>query len=186
MAYDPRKHHRRSIRLKGYDYSQSGAYFVTICIHQGQCCLGEVHDGVMIPSPAGVMVAECWEALRQRFPNIELDVFTLMPNHVHGNILILEPGLTANERPLVLGNVVGAFKSISTHEYIDGVQEKGWEPFNKRLWQRDFYDRIIRNDRELEAIRAYIVNNPANWSGDKLHPAAPPNTFNRDWKRNTP
>ncbi len=183
MAYDPHKHHRRSIRLKGYDYSQAGAYFVTICINHGQCCLGEIRDGVMYPSPPGVMVAECWQALPEQFPNIELDVFTLMPNHVHGNIVIVETGLNANQNPVVLGNVVGAFKSISTNEYIKGVHEKGWEPFNKRLWLRDFYDRVIRNERELEAIRTYIVNNPANWREDKLHPDAPMNEFNKGWKR---
>jgi REP element-mobilizing transposase RayT len=137
----------------------------------------------MVPSPAGVMVAECWQALPEQFSNIELDVFTLMPNHVHGNIVIVETGLNANQNPVVLGNMVGAFKSISTNEYIKGVHEKEWEPFNKRLWLRDFYDRVIRNERELEAIRAYIVNNPANWKEDKLHPDAPPNEFNKGWKR---
>jgi REP element-mobilizing transposase RayT len=182
MAYDPNRHHRRSIRLKGYDYSQAGAYFITICINFGQCRLGEVRNGIMVPSPAGIMVAECWYALPERFPNIALDVFTLMPNHAHGNILIEETGLNANQKPVVLGNMVGAFKSISTNKYIDGVHEKGWEPFHKRLWQRNFYDRIIRNERELNAIRVYIENNPANWDKDKLHPDAPPNQFNGLWK----
>ena len=184
MTYDPHKHHRRSIRLKGYDYSQAGAYFVTICINHGQHRLGEVRDGILIPSLAGIMVAACWFALAERFPNIELDLFTLMPNHIHAIIVIVEPGLTANKRPLVLGNMVGAFKSISTNHYIDGVHEQGWEPFHKRLWQRDFYDRVIRNERELEAIRAYIINNPANWEADKLHPDAPANEFNQNWKHN--
>ncbi|MCL4261704.1 MAG: transposase [Anaerolineae bacterium] len=183
MTFDPHKHHRRSIRLKGYDYSQAGAYFVTICINHGQPLLGEVQNGIMIPSPAGIMVAECWQGLTERFPNIEQDVFSLMPNHFHGNLLILETGLNAKQNPVVLGNMVGAFKSISTHQYIQGVQEQGWEPFKKRLWQRNFYERIIRNERELEAIRTYIINNPAHWDEDKLHPDAPPNEFNRDWQR---
>ncbi|MCP4417597.1 MAG: transposase [Chloroflexi bacterium] len=183
MAYDPHKHHRRSIRLKGYDYSQAGAYFATICINDGLPRLGEVRDGIMHPSAAGMMVAACWFALLERFSNIDLDVFTLMPNHVHGIIVILEQGLNAKNNPIVLGNMIGAFKSISTNEYIEGVHEKGWEPFYKRLWQRDFYDRVIRNERELAAIRAYIVNNPANWGKDKLHPDTAPNKFNRLWKR---
>lgn len=181
--YDPYKHHRRSIRLKGYDYSQAGAYFVTICVNFGQCRLGEVQDGVMVPSLAGAMVAECWEALPEQFPTIDLDVFSLMPNHFHGLVVIVETGLTIKQKPLVLGNIIGAFKSISTNRYIQGVHEKGWEPFYKRFWQRDFYERIIRNERELEAIRAYIVNNPANWGKDKLHPDAAPNVFNKLWKR---
>ena len=183
VTFDPHKHHRRSIRLKGYDYSQAGAYFVTICINHGHPLLGEVLNGIMIPSPAGIMVAECWQGLTERFPNIEQDVFSLMPNHFHGNLLILETGLNARQNPVVLGNMVGAFKSISTHQYIQGVQEQGWEPFKKQLWQRNFYERIIRNERELEAIRTYIINNPANWHEGKLSPDAPPNKFNRDWQR---
>ena len=106
-----------------------------------------------------------------------------MPNHAHGIILITETGLNANNNPIVLGNIVGAFKSISTHKYIDGIGKQAWKPFQKRLWQRDFYDHIIRNERALNAIRTYIVNNPANWQEDKLHPDAPPNAFNKLWKR---
>jgi REP element-mobilizing transposase RayT len=182
MPYDPHKHHRRSIRLKGYDYSQSGAYFITICINHGRSFLGHIQEGVMYPSPPGEMVANCWDALPERFPNIELDVFSLMPNHIHGIILIMDTGLNANNNPIVLGNMLGAFKSISTNEYIDGVEERGWEPFHKKFWQRGYWDRIIRNERELQAIRTYIINNPANWDKDQLHPAAPPNKFNADWK----
>jgi putative transposase len=185
MTYDPEKHHRRSIRLKGYDYSQAGAYFITICVQHRQNRLGEIRDGVMIPSPAGVMVAECWYALPQRFPNIELDVFTLMPNHLHGNLLILETGLNAAQNPIVLGDIVGAFKSITTNQYIEGVKQKGWPRFDKRLWQRDYYEHIIRNERSLNTIRAYIVNNPAHWQADQLHPDAPPNRFNQDSYRDS-
>jgi REP element-mobilizing transposase RayT len=137
----------------------------------------------MHPSPAGKMVVACWNALPEQFPTIDLDTFGLMPNHAHGVILITETGFNANNNPIVLGNMVGAFKSTTTHEYIDGVHTRGWEPFHKRLWQRDFYDHIIRNERALNAIRTYIVNNPANWQEDKLHPDAPPNRFNKLWKR---
>ncbi len=137
MTYDPYKHHRRSIRLKGYDYSQAGAYFVTICVNYGQCRFGEIRDGVMHLSPAGEMVIACWNALPERFPNIDLDAFGLMPNHSHGIILIKDTGLNTNNHPIALGNIVGAFKSISTHEYIVGVCTQGWNPFHKRLWQRN-------------------------------------------------
>jgi len=181
MPYDPQKHHRRSIRLKGYDYSQAGAYFITICVQHGQSRLGHIQDGILVPSLAGEMVAECWYDLPERFPNIELDVFTLMPNHLHGIIVILETGLNANQNPIVLGDMLGAFKSISTNKYIEGVRQKGWKPFQKRFWQRDYYEHIIRNERALNAIRAYIMNNPANWQDDKLHPNASPNPFNADW-----
>ena len=183
MPYDPYKHHRRSIRLKDYDYSQAGAYFVTICAQHGQCRFGEIKDGAMHLSPAGEMVVACWQALPEQFPTIDLDTFGLMPNHAHGVILITETGFNANNNPIVLGNMVGAFKSITTNEYIDGVHTLGWEPFHKRIWQRDFYDHIIRNARALNAIRAYIINNPANWQADQLHPDAPPNAYNKLWKR---
>jgi REP element-mobilizing transposase RayT len=85
----------------------------------------------------------------------------------------------------VLGDIVGAFKSISTNKYIEGVKQNGWPRFDKRLWQRDYYEHIIRNERALDAIRAYIVNNPANWQADQLHPDAPPNQFNQDSYRDS-
>jgi REP element-mobilizing transposase RayT len=90
MAYDPNKHHRRSIRLKGYDYSQCGAYFITICINHGRTFLGKIREGEMFASPAGEMVAESWDDLPLRFPNIDLDEFTIMPNHIHGIFLITD------------------------------------------------------------------------------------------------
>ena len=98
---------RRSIRLKNYDYSKPGAYFVTICVNLGKCCLGEVRDGVMDPSLAGEMAADCWHDLPQRFPNVELDAFSLMPNHVHGILAIEEAGIDAKNKPVVLGSIVG-------------------------------------------------------------------------------
>jgi putative transposase len=137
----------------------------------------------MCLAPAGEMVMDCWHALPERFPNIDLDVFGLMPNHAHGIILITDSGLNANNKPIVLGNMVGAFKSVTTHKYIDGVHLQGWEPFHKRLWQRNFYEHIIRNDKVPNAIRTYIINNPANWQEDDLHPDVPPNSFNKLWKR---
>jgi REP element-mobilizing transposase RayT len=183
MAYDPNKHHRRSIRLKGYDYSQCGAYFITICINHGRTFLGKIREGEMFASPAGEMVAESWDDLPLRFPNIDLDEFTIMPNHIHGIFLITDLDSRPNDNPTTLGTIIGALKSISTHQYIKGVEKHNWEPFDKKLWQRNYYDRIIRNERELEAIRAYIINNPANWTEDKLHPSAKPNKFNSTWNQ---
>ena len=183
MKYDPHKHHRRSIRLKGYDYSQAGAYFVTICVNGGQSHLGKVVNGEMILSDAGMMVYEAWDQVLDMFPNVELYIWGPMPNHVHFILFILEQGLTAEQRSVVLGNVVGAYKSITTNGYIDGVHNKDWTPFRKRFWLRNYWERIIRNERELEAIREYILNNPAKWEKDKLNPGAEENKFNRDFKR---
>ena len=221
MPYDRFKHRRRSIRLKGYDYSRAGAYFVTICLQGGQCLLGQIVDGAMQPNAAGMMIDQEWFALSGRFPSIELDEFVVMPNHIHGIISIHEPPVgaplvgaqkadtsqvgaplvgapgteqspaaahgqasahgQAQGRPLpggetvrpALGQVMGAFKSITTVGYIRGVKRQSWPSFHKRLWQRNYYEHIIRNERELQAIRKYILNNPASWQDDSLHPQNP-------------
>ncbi len=143
MPYDPHKHHRRSIRLKGYDYSQDGIYFVSICVKNGLCLFGDVIDGEMILNPAGIMVEQAWLALPERFPQVELDIFRAMPNHFHALLGIrntnlhsvgagLVPALDVSTLDLldldedrattrvaltvVLGDMVGAFKSITTNE----------------------------------------------------------------------
>ncbi len=196
MSYNPQIHHRRSIRLKGYDYSQAGAYYFTIVVQYRACLFGNVLSGEIILNDAGKMVWEQWNTLPERFPNIELDEFIVMPNHVHGILVITErrgDGLSSpsdmgqahagqaqgvaptNQVPRgadtkhdpKLGNILGAWKSIVTDEYIKGVRQKNWEPFDKKLFQRNYYEHIIRNERELDAVRAYIINNPANWENDQ-------------------
>lgn len=154
MTYDPHKHHRRSIQLKGFDYSQDGFYFVTICVKNGLCFFGDVVDGNMILNAAGEMVFQEWLNLSDRFPQVEQDVFQVMPNHFHAILGIRNPpvgaglvpapndasarnGATTRVAPTVgravLGDMVGAFKSITTHEYITGVKTSGWEPFPGKL-----------------------------------------------------
>jgi putative transposase len=122
VKFDPQKHHRRSIRLKHFDYSQDGAYYVTIDIQNRECCLGEIVDYEMILNEAGKMIEEQWIALIQRFPNIELDLYQVMPNHFHGIIVIVGAAFmaaqslaVAQEDKPILGDIVGAFKSITTH-----------------------------------------------------------------------
>ena len=188
MSYAPDQHHRQSIRLKGYDYSQAGAYFVTIVTQGRECRFGDIIDGVMRTNEAGQMVEAAWTALPQRFPGIELDAYVVMPNHMHGVIvvgasLVVAPNTVlatnrAGTSPApTLGDVVGAFKSITTHAYIQGVYDGGWLPFDKRVWQRNYYEHIIRSKIELNAIRQYIIDNPAQWEQDrdnpiKIHPVA--------------
>jgi putative transposase len=191
MSYDPERHHRRSIRLKGYDYSQAGAYFVTICVQGRECLFGEIVGDAMRLSDAGQMVRDVWLGLPDRFPGVELDEFAVMPNHSHGIIVIVGAGLVpAPDVPRVvqptaeasrrattrvaptLGEIVGAFKSITTHEYVMGVRQHGWPPFPGRLWQRDYYEHIIRSEPELDRIRAYIANNPLRWALDMENPLA--------------
>ena len=161
--YDPNIHHRRSIRLKGYDYAQAGLYFITICVQNRECMFGEIIDGKMILNDAGKMIENEWINLKKRYENIELHEFITMPNHFHG---ILE--IVVGAAPTV-GDMMGAFKSISTVEYIRGVKNLNWQPFNGKLWQRDYYEHIIRDERAYENISNYIVNNPAKWAADKFY-----------------
>lgn len=100
MKFDPDKHHRRSIRLKGFDYSQNRAYFFTVCVHQRECLLGEVKDGEAFLSPAGQIVLQVWEDLPRRFPGVEIDAFVVMPNHIHGIVILPDPHTnTPNQTP---------------------------------------------------------------------------------------
>lgn len=182
--YDPQKHHRRSIRLKGYDYSLPGAYFVTICTQHMECRFGEVINDVMRLNAAGLVVQHEWEHLPQRFSTMRLDEFVVMPNHLHGIVVIVnspvgaslvdaQPSAGTSPAPTgrpTLSEIIGAFKSITTNEYIQGVREFGWPQFNRRVWQRNFYDHIIRNEREYNAIRQYIRNNPLKWGMDRDNP----------------
>jgi len=238
MTYDAQKYHRRSIRLKGYDYAQAGAYFITVCVQDRACLFGEVVGDQMHLNDAGRNVLDEWNALPVRFPSVELDVVGAMPNHIHGIIVMDAGGVTRTgatssvdtgpgriERasvgatPVValdrhasmvgegesavvarsrattrvaptqtsdqhapgvgegasaavprVGDVVGAFKSLTTVSYIHGVKHSGWPPFRGRLWQRNFHEHIIRNEESLNLIRQYIVNNPVNWAIDEENP----------------
>lgn len=171
MGYDPDRHHRRSIRLKGYDYAQAGAYFVTICVHQRRSLLGQIINGSLQPSPAGVMVQQVWDEMPQHYAGVELDAFTLMPNHIHG-IIVLCP-TEAIAQPLILGDAVHRFKSFTTAQYRKGVYDQNWEPFAGRFWQRNYYEHIIRNEQSLNHIRHYIATNPQRWVDDTLNPSHP-------------
>ncbi len=191
MAYDPDTHHRRSIRLRGHDYSRSGAYYVTICVEDDRCLLGEVVLGQMNENDAGRMVDRVWRSIPARFPAAELDEHIVMPNHFHGIIKIVGAPLVGApvgrdvtyDRPEArtekraptrgaptFGDMVGAFKSITTDEYIRRVREAAWPRFGGRFWQRNFYEHIVRDEDELEKIRDYIRRNPLMWAIDRYNP----------------
>lgn len=177
MAYDPAIHHRHSIRLPDYDYRQNGAYFVTICINQRAELLGEIVESEMHLNDAGKMLAAHWEELPRRFPQVELDEYVIMPNHLHGIIFIrtfANSGESLKTRPPRLGDIVGTYKSRTTGAYIAGVRDYNWSPFPGKLWQRNYYEHIIRSDITLNKIREYVINNPAQWAFDKENPAALP------------
>lgn len=204
---------RRSIRWQGYDYASAGAYFVTLCTQGRQPFFGSVVDGEMRLNEAGEMVQETWLRLPDRFPMLDLDVWVLMPNHMHAIVLLHDPSPTTRrgelyvrpqegipegdhkDRPYIasppdaghqeerpsprgtlpgsLGRILQAFKSLATNVYIHGVDDHGWLPFDRRLWQRNYWDRVIRNERELWALQEYIQNNPAQWAQDRLNPLNP-------------
>ncbi|MDQ6975264.1 MAG: transposase [Mariprofundaceae bacterium] len=157
---------RKSIRLKGYDYSQAGAYFITICTKNRVHLFGEIINGEMMPNDAGVMLENQWVGLQQRFHTIQLHEYSVMPNHFHGIITIQRA--TTRVAP-TLGDMVGAFKSLSTYAYIQGVKQSGWARFQQTLWQRNYWEHIIRNAQVFEKISQYIRNNPAQWQYDQLN-----------------
>jgi putative transposase len=186
MTYNPDIHHRRSIRLQNFDYASAGAYFVTICTQLRECLFGEVVDDVMVANDAGRMVESVWYGLPERFSGIELDAFVILPNHVHfilflvGAPLVVEniradakPSAGTRPAPTTVGEIVGAFKSVTTHGYSMGVAKSGWASFPGRLWQRNYFERVIRDDAELDAFRNYILHNPARWIEDKENPLIP-------------
>lgn len=180
MTAGPERGHRRSIRLAGYDYSRPGAYFVTICTHQRACVLGRVEEGATVLSSTGSLVERCWRQLPRHFPDVELDAFVLMPNHLHGLIMLgaAQPILggpwvsaTRGEpprgtRPGSLGAVVQNFKTVSTRK-VNVLNGTAGAP----LWQRDYYEHIVRDERALDTIRRYIEGNPSQWELDEENPA---------------
>ena len=164
---------RRSIRWKGFHYASPRAYYVTVCVHQRRCLLGAARDERIVLSSAGRAVDAAWRLLPARFGHVALDEFVIMPNHVHG-IIRLRP-LARDGEPAFgepLGEIVRWFKARTTRAYIHGVRDEGWPAFDRRLWQRGFHDRVIRDEEELAHARAYIFRNPARWSRDPDNPQA--------------
>ena len=175
--YDPRRHHRRSIRLQGYDYSQAGAYFVTICCQDRIHRFGKIVNGVMELNDAGKMVEKWYWELNHKFPNIQCGEMVVMPNHIHLITVIVGADLRVCPDSMAMGEHIGSplytivqwYKTMTTNEYIRGVKSNHWQPFNKRIWQRNYWEHIIRNENEYNRIAQYIGNNPAQWERDKLN-----------------
>ncbi|MBI2059373.1 MAG: transposase [Nitrospirae bacterium] len=181
------KYGRRSVRLQGYDYAQSGAYFVTMCAQGRECLFGDVVDGDIVLNDAGRITERCWLAIPAHFPHVQLDVFVVMPNHLHGVLLIydipaasavsvgaknispLQSDKSAGQRPRgtskTIGSVIRGFKIGVTKWFRQNTSIH-------MVWQRNYYEHVVRNDDELNRIREYIVNNPAQWEMDLENPAA--------------
>jgi REP element-mobilizing transposase RayT len=172
MIYDPDSHHRRSIRLQAFDYSRDGAYFLTICTVGRDCLFGEIVDSVMRLNAAGQAVADSWNWMALQYPYVRIDEWALMPNHFHGIIVIAtndgrggsRTAPTAKTKPL--GQLVGAFKTVSTKR-VNLLRHTPGTP----VWQRNYYERVLRNDGELSRTREYIINNPSQWDLDQDNPA---------------
>jgi len=191
MKYDPDKHHRRSIRMNGYDYRQAGAYFVTICVQDRVCLFGDIVGNEMRLNDVGRLVQSTWDDLPHRFTAVDLDMTIVMPNHFHGIITVgallaaplsdmsgsVNAGAGANAGAVAnagaassaptLGNIMRAFKSISAIN-VNRFLERSGHP----LWQRNYYEHIIRNEESLNRIRQYIIDNPARWATDHENPDA--------------
>lgn len=190
MTYEPVVHHRRSVRVKGYDYAQEGAYFVTLCAEARQCLFGEIVDEEMRLNAFGEIVVAEWVRTATVRPYVELDAFVVMPNHVHGIIVLTndrmpgrghvrathrvaptETGRLEGPPSGSIGAILGQFKSL-TAKSVNRLRGTPGLP----VWQRNYYEHVIRNERELERAREYIVNNPAKWMLDRENPAAVPGT----------
>ena len=213
--YNPDIHHRRSIRLPGYDYASEGLYYVTMCVQNRDCLFGEIKNKEMVLNDAGRMVEKWYHEIHHKFPDIVCHEMAIMPNHFHciwenvglhdasavgADLRVRPPKQNAESSTptnIVIDDCVGKkgahigaplqdtdlgthtgsplsmvvrwFKTMSTNEYIHGVKQLGWTPFERKLWQRNYYERIIRDDASLQNIAYYIENNPANWQEDDFY-----------------
>ncbi len=176
---------RKSIRLKEYDYSQPGAYFVTICTQNRECLFGRIVDEKIVLNDSGQMITNWYNELPNKFPDIKCYEYIVMPNHFHAVIVNVGADLCVcpengtdfdasqgqgEHTGSPLPQIMQWFKTMTTNEYIRGVKQHDWPPFHGKLWQRNYFERVIRDDDELNCIREYIVYNPLKWDLDKDNP----------------
>lgn len=168
--YDPDHHHRHSIRLRNHAYTATGIYFVTICTFGREPLFGTIVDGAVIQSGYGAIVAQEWQRIADVRPSVRLDAFMIMPDHIHG-LLMLEhstPNNTSATLPAprrfgqsIVGSlqaILGQFKSVVTKR-VNSLRQTPGAP----VWQRNYYERIIRDEEALQRVRRYIQNNPTRW-----------------------
>ena|SRR6266508_3656558 len=184
MKFDPTKHHRRSIRLKDYDYASKGTYYVTIVIRGRECLLGEIVEKEMYLNNYGEIIQKWWDDIPIHFPNVETDAFVIMPNHIHGIIAIIDErmgevlsphndpnsnNMGGETSPLpapTLGQIVAYFKYQSTKE-MNAAHKTGTIT---KLWQRNYYEHIIRDEKDLKQKTDYVLDNPSRWEDDQENP----------------
>jgi REP element-mobilizing transposase RayT len=195
MPYNPEIHHRHSIRLKEYDYSQAGLYFITICTQNRECLFGKIIDGKIQLSPLGIIADVLWHEIKNHVNNVDLGEFTVIPNHIHGIIMLGCEGNGDDE--VGIGIVVGARHALPLHtersahteqqiqsrfqnqgkntlSSILGSYKSAMSKHAHRLgfafaWQRNYYEHIIRDKQSYQNISCYIIHNPEKWQDDKFH-----------------
>jgi putative transposase len=176
MRFDPTIHHRRSIRIQWYDYCTEGAYFVTICGRGRKPLFGRIHNARMLLNDVGEVVERCWGVIPDHFSGVELDEYVVMPNHIHGILFLTssEEGAACGAptedgplaRPRSLGSIVRLFKSSASKESrLLGLSTLG------SVWQRNYYEHVIRDGESLNRIREYILTNPLSWHLDRENPS---------------
>jgi len=173
MKYNSKEQHRRSIRLKDYDYSNAGAYFVTICAHKRRCLFGEMIKGDVKLNQYGRLVEFEWGETAELRDNVALDASVIMPNHVHGIVFITGRGVLQyaptksqfRSPSLTIGAIIRGFKSAATKR-INETRHMPGAP----VWQRNYYEHIIRDEKKLKKTREYIINNPLQWELDEENP----------------
>ncbi len=173
MSSSNPKYHRRSIRLPEYDYSQEGAYYVTMCTQERKYVFGEISDGKMDLNKYGKIVDQFWQDIVERYDGIVLDTFVIMPNHVHAIIIIIGDAICRGEvtsplrkpRKHTIGQVLAYYK-YQTTKIINQINDSP----GRRVWQRNYYEHIIRNEKTLNKMREYICNNPLYWASDDENP----------------
>ena len=166
--------HRRSIRLKGFDYRWPGAYFVTICTFHKRCVFGAILESGVRLSPEGKVAQQAWVDIPKHFPHAEAGPFVIMPNHVHGIIILnaLPAGRrgTACRAPTSFGRPVAGSLSTIVRSYKSAVTRTVHlrRPFSTPpLWQRGFYERVVRGEEDLRRIAEYLEENPRRWAEDE-------------------
>ena len=186
MSYNPDKHHRRSIRLKGYDYTQPGAYYITLCTKARQCLFGDVVKGKMRLNSLGYIAFTYWQAIPDHFAHIQLDVFVVMPNHLHGILVIRDTPILAQpgDNPTTetfskpvrgsIPTVIRTYKAAVTKQ----INLLCNTTHTSLIWQRNFYEHINRDEKSLETIRRYITENPWRWADDPENPQHYPKNQN--------
>ena len=172
--YNPEIHHRRSIRLEGYDYSRAGAYFVTVCTNNREYLFGNIVNDEAVLSEYGKIVENVWCNLTDHYQNIKMDKFIVMPNHIHGIIILMDmddvgagfkPAPTGLMKYYPLSEIIRAFKTFSARHVNELRKTQGIS-----VWQRNYHEHIVRNENELNRIREYIMNNPLRWQYDRENP----------------